>query len=62
VTDCAGRPLQYGKREPPQTGGIFAATEAAWRYARPIVVKITASMFEDEARGSSEHGGDSIST
>lgn len=48
VTDCAGRPLRYGKADPPQTGGIFAATDAAWRYARPIVAGITAPMFEDE--------------
>ena len=46
VTDCAGRPLRYGKSDPRQPGGIFAATDAAWRYARPVVVEITAPLFD----------------
>ncbi len=46
VTDCSGTPLRYGKSDPRQPGGIFAATNAAWRYARPIVVEITAPLFD----------------
>jgi len=49
VTDCSGRPLRYGKSSPRQLGGIFAATNAAWRYARPVVVEVTAPMFEGRA-------------
>ncbi len=37
VTDCAGEPLRYGKVDPAQPEGMFAATDAVWRYARPIV-------------------------
>ena len=46
VTDCAGHPLRYGKPDPRQPGGIFAATDAAWRYARPVVVEITEALFD----------------
>ena len=46
VTDCAGKPLLYGKPDPRQPGGIFAATDAAWRYARPVVAEITADLFD----------------
>jgi len=49
VTDCSGEPLRYGKSSPRQLGGIFAATSAAWRYARPVVVEVTAPMFEGRA-------------
>jgi 3'(2'), 5'-bisphosphate nucleotidase len=46
VTDCSGSSLRYGKSDPRQPGGIFAATDAAWRYARPVVVEITAHLFD----------------
>ncbi len=49
VTDCAGQPLLYGKSDPRQPGGIFAATDAAWRYARPVVAEITADLFDGNA-------------
>ena len=54
VTDCAGRPLRYGKSNTGQPGGIFAATDAAWRYARPVVVEITAPLFQGDAAGGTE--------
>jgi 3'(2'), 5'-bisphosphate nucleotidase len=46
VTDCAGEPLTYGHPDPRQRGGIFAATRGAWVYARPIVIDISAPLFE----------------
>ncbi len=47
VTDCQGGPLRYGDSDPQQRGGIFAATPAAWEYARSEVLELTRSMFED---------------
>ncbi len=46
VTDCAGRSLQYGKPEPVQPGGIFAATRDVWSLVAPIVLRETRDMFE----------------
>ncbi len=43
VTDCAGAPLEYGKVEPSQPGGIFAARPAARERAVPIVLRISQS-------------------
>lgn len=40
VTDCGGEPLRYGKADPAQPGGIFAAHPAAWETALPIVREI----------------------
>lgn len=40
VTDCGGEPLRYGKADPAQPGGIFAAHPAAWKTALPIVKEI----------------------
>ena len=40
VTDCGGEPLRYGKADPAQPGGIFAAHPAAWEAALPIVREI----------------------
>jgi 3'(2'), 5'-bisphosphate nucleotidase len=40
VTDCSGEPLRYGKEQPAQPGGIFAAHPAAWESALPIVREI----------------------
>jgi 3'(2'), 5'-bisphosphate nucleotidase len=37
VTDCGGGPLRYGKADPAQPGGIFAAHPAAWETALPVV-------------------------
>jgi 3'(2'), 5'-bisphosphate nucleotidase len=46
VTDCAGEPLSYGKPEPVQPGGIFAATHEVWSRVAPIVLSVTRDMFE----------------
>jgi 3'(2'), 5'-bisphosphate nucleotidase len=40
VTDCSGAPLRYGKPDPAQPGGIFAAHPAAWESALPLVREI----------------------
>ena len=40
VTDCLGEPLRYGKSNPAQPGGIFAAHPAAWESALPLVREI----------------------
>ncbi len=45
VTDCAGQPLEYGKVEPPQPGGIFAACADVWVSEAPIVRRIAAPLF-----------------
>ena len=37
VSDCRGRPLRYGKDDPAQLGGIFAARPDAWEKARDVV-------------------------
>lgn len=37
VTDCGGGPLGYGKRDPRQPRGIFAARPDVWRRAEPAV-------------------------
>jgi 3'(2'), 5'-bisphosphate nucleotidase len=46
VTDCAGGPLAYGKPQPVQPGGIFAATHDVWSLVAPIVLRETRDMFE----------------
>jgi len=40
VTDCSGESLRYGKADPAQPGGIFAAHPAAWESALQIVRRI----------------------
>jgi 3'(2'), 5'-bisphosphate nucleotidase len=45
VTDCSGAPLQYGKQDPRQPGGIFAARADVWADVLPTVRKISGSMF-----------------
>jgi 3'(2'), 5'-bisphosphate nucleotidase len=49
VRDCAGRPLSYGKSDPRQRGGIFAARPEVWNQTEPIVRDVTRSLFEAEA-------------
>lgn len=39
VSDCLGRPLVYGKPEPVQRAGIFAATHSAWLRLAPQVLQ-----------------------
>ena len=46
VTDCAGGPLGYGKADPVQPYGIFAATEAARRIARPILREVVRGWID----------------
>jgi 3'(2'), 5'-bisphosphate nucleotidase len=46
VTDCAGRPLAYGKPDPRQPGGIFAAHPEVWRRAEHIVLDVARPLFE----------------
>ncbi|MEN8144858.1 MAG: 3'(2'),5'-bisphosphate nucleotidase CysQ [Gemmatimonadota bacterium] len=45
VTDCSGAPLRYGKRDPRQPGGIFAARADVWAEVLPTVQEISVSMF-----------------
>lgn len=45
VTDCAGRPLSYGKRDPAQLHGIFAARGDTWEAALPLVREVTAAKL-----------------
>ncbi len=45
VTDCSGAPLQYGKQDPRQPGGILAARADVWADVLPTVQEISASMF-----------------
>ncbi|MGH7557855.1 MAG: 3'(2'),5'-bisphosphate nucleotidase CysQ family protein [Gemmatimonadota bacterium] len=40
VTDCHGEPLTYGKTDPHQPGGIFAARPDAWELAAPVVGRL----------------------
>lgn len=47
VTDCAGEPLSYGKADPRQTGGIFAARSGVWSRVLPIVREVSAPLFRD---------------
>lgn len=47
VSDCAGAPLRYGKRDPSQRGGILAGTKTAWTSALPLVREISAPLLSD---------------
>lgn len=49
VTDCAGDPLTYGKREPAQPRGIFAARADTWRAARGLVREVTSAKLGIES-------------
>lgn len=40
VTDCGGNPLTYGKPDPRQRRGIFAARTGTWDALRPMVREI----------------------
>ncbi len=59
VTDCEGRRLRYGKPDPRQPGGIFAATPAVWRFARPIVRDVAAPLFDGDGGPVPTQTGDS---
>lgn len=50
VGDCAGRPLSYGKSDPHQPGGIFAAHPDVWRQTEAIVRTVTRALFVAEGR------------
>lgn len=45
ATDCAGRPLTYGKRDPVQPRGILAARTDTWEAALPLVREVTAAKL-----------------
>ncbi|MGH7549467.1 MAG: 3'(2'),5'-bisphosphate nucleotidase CysQ family protein [Gemmatimonadota bacterium] len=40
ITDCRGELLTYGKTDPHQPGGIFAARPDAWELAAPVVGRL----------------------
>lgn len=40
VTDCRGEPLVYGKEDPAQTGGLFAARPDVWEDAADAVRRL----------------------
>ena len=48
VTDCAGEPLVYGKPDPRQPGGIFAAHPEVWRQTEHTVLAVARPLFEAE--------------
>lgn len=48
VTDCSGEPLSYGKPDPRQPGGIFAAHPEVWRRTASAVLDVTRPLFETE--------------
>ena len=45
VTDCGADPLTYGKADPRQPHGIFAARPGAWGSLRPMVREIAAPIL-----------------
>ena len=45
VTDCAGQPLSYGKADPRQPRGIFAARDHTWGALRPMVREIAGPIL-----------------
>ncbi|MEJ2547588.1 MAG: 3'(2'),5'-bisphosphate nucleotidase CysQ [Gemmatimonadota bacterium] len=45
VTDCGGEPLTYGKPDPRQPRGIFAAREHTWGALRPMVQEIASPIL-----------------
>lgn len=45
VTDCGGEPLTYGKADPMQPRGIFAARSGAWTSALRLVREVTADKL-----------------
>lgn len=47
VTDCAGEPLRYGKTDPRQPRGIFAARADVWPRVAPAVREVAADMLRD---------------
>ncbi len=49
VGDCAGQALSYGKTDPRQTGGIFAAHPEVWHETKALVGTVSRGLFEPEA-------------
>ncbi|MCL7970338.1 MAG: 3'(2'),5'-bisphosphate nucleotidase CysQ [marine benthic group bacterium] len=45
VTDCGGEPLTYGKPDPRQPRGIFAARDHTWGALRPMVREIATPIL-----------------
>ncbi len=44
VTDCAGHPLEYGKPDPPQPRGIFAAAPETWERVAELVARVAGDL------------------
>lgn len=49
VTDCGAGPLTYGKSDPRQPRGIFAARSGTWGSLRPMVQEIAAPILGAES-------------
>jgi 3'(2'), 5'-bisphosphate nucleotidase len=49
VTDCGADPLTYGKPDPCQPHGIFAARSGVWGSLRPMVREIAAPILGSES-------------
>ena len=49
VTDCGAGPLTYGKSDPRQPRGIFAARSGTWGALRPMVQEVAASILGPES-------------
>jgi 3'(2'), 5'-bisphosphate nucleotidase len=49
VTDCGGAPLTYGKADPRQPRGIFAARSGTWGSLRPMVQDVAAPILGPES-------------
>lgn len=49
VTDCGAGPLTYGKSDPRQPRGIFAARSGTWGALRPMVQEIAAPILGSES-------------
>jgi len=49
VTDCGAGPLTYGKSDPRQPRGIFAARSGTWGALRPMVQEVAAPILGPES-------------
>ncbi len=48
VSDCSGAALRYGKPDPRQPAGIFAARPGLWDRVGPVVCQVVRRSLEDE--------------
>ena len=49
VTDCGAGPLTYGKSDPRQPRGIFAARPGTWGALRPMVQEVATPILDPES-------------